>query len=102
MSQPTVTISSPTAAAGARTVYFVKFNTSSPNGGLSRQAVSTITVTFPSGTDISSALGNTSVVDVTANNTAVGTCTKNGLVTCTLFSSASIPPSHRSASRSTA
>ena len=91
ITQPTVSISSPSAAAGARTVYFVNFSTSA-TGGLSRQAVSQITVTFPTGTDITSALGNTSVVDVTTS-TAVGACSKSGLIaTCTLFSGASIAP----------
>ena len=102
ITQPQVTISSPSAAAGARTVYFVTFATSS-TGGLSRQGVSNITVTFPTGTDITSALGNTSVVDVTNNNTAIGSCGKSGLVaTCTLFSGTSIAAATRSASNSTA
>ena len=54
---------SPSAAVGARTVYFVSFTTSA-TGGLSRANNDSITVTFPSGTDITSALGNTSVIDV--------------------------------------
>jgi hypothetical protein len=95
VSQPTVALSNH-APSAAGVQYTVSFTTSSPNGGLSRQGVSTITVTFPSGTDITSGLGNTSVVDVTANNTAVGTCNKSGLVaTCSLFSSATIAAGHQ-------
>src|SRR5690242_13563455 len=46
---------SPSVAAGARTVYFASFSTSG-TGGLSRADNDSITVTFPSGTDITSAL----------------------------------------------
>jgi hypothetical protein len=68
VSQPLVTNGNPTAAAGARTIYSVAFNTSA-NGGLS--GGDQITITFPSGTDIthlsSSAVKNSS-------GTTVGFC----------------------------
>jgi hypothetical protein len=59
----TVTNSSPSAAAGARTVYTVGFTTSPPNGGLS-SANCQLTITLPSGIDTST-LANGVVNDTT-------------------------------------
>ena len=94
VTQPTVTLSNH-APGAAGVQYFVAFATSSPNGTLSSQAVSQITVTFPSGTGLA-APGNTFVTDVTANNRVVGSCSKSGLVaTCGLNGGQSIPGGHQ-------
>ena len=95
ISQPAVTLVT-TPAAGARSEYLVDFTTSSPNGTLSNLALSQITVTFPTGSDITTALGNTFVRDVTANNATVGGCSKSGVVaTCSLNGGQTIPGGHR-------
>ena len=90
ITQPTVTNSAPSAAAGARTVYTVGF-TASSTGGLSQAGGSQITVTFPQGTDLSKVF--TSSVRDTSTNTLVGSCNASGLTaTCSLFSGASTNP----------
>src|SRR5207245_402825 len=64
VSRPTVTVA-PTAAVGARTGYTVVFNTSA-TGGLSQAAGSTVSVSFPSGTNVNSLSGG-SLTDTTTN-----------------------------------
>jgi len=64
----TATISSPSAAAGARTNYVMTFQASS-SGGLAGSAGSTITVTVPSGTGLASISGT-----VFDGATQVGSC----------------------------
>ena len=87
ISQPTATITSPSNAAGARTVYSIAFTTSS-TGGLSALANSQITITFPSGTNLATVVGS-SVLN--SANTDVGSCTTSGLTaTCGLFGGDSI------------
>ena len=91
VAQPVVTMVT-SSAAGARSEYLVNFQTSSPNGGLTAQGVSQITITFPTGTDITTVSGNTFVRDVDANNAIVGSCGKSGLVaTCGLNGGQMIP-----------
>src|SRR5947209_7450399 len=70
VTQPLVTNSSPTAAAGARTVYTIAFSTSS-NGGLSATNRDQITITFPTGTDITH-LSNSALKN--SSGTTVGFC----------------------------
>ena len=94
VTQPSVTLVT-TAAAGARSEYLVNFQTSSPNGGLTSQGVSQITITFPTGTDITTVSANTFVRDVDAGNAIVGSCGKSGLVaTCGLNGGQTIPAGH--------
>ena len=52
MTTPTVTISDPSAAAGAKTRYVIGF-TVSATGGLSNEAGSELTVVLPAGTNTS-------------------------------------------------
>src|SRR5438067_1553480 len=69
VSNVTVDNTSPSAAAGAQTTYTVGFTTSS-TGTLTGPS-GTITIAFPSGTDLS-AVSSSSVVDVTNANKQVG------------------------------
>ena len=81
----TVDNTSPSAAAGAKTVYKISFNTTAgPLAGSDQ-----ITINFPAGTT----LGPNSNSAVTVNGGAsVGNCGRNGLVaTCTLGSGKTIP-----------
>jgi hypothetical protein len=81
-SQPSVTDSSPSSAAGARTVYTIAFTTSA-TGGLSAKAGSQITITLPSGTGLGS-LSGSSVTDTTSGQ-QVGSCGTSGVVaTCSI------------------
>src|SRR6267143_1480841 len=64
VSTPTVTVG-PTAAAGARTGYTVVFKTSA-GGGLSQAAGSTVSMTFPSGTNVNT-LTSAYLTDTTTN-----------------------------------
>ena len=68
-----VTNTAPTDAAGGRTVYSIGFTTSS-TGAMSTLANSSITITFPSGTNFGNA--NSSAI-LTANNTSIGSCSLN-------------------------
>ena len=84
-----VTNTSPTDAAGARTVYSISFSTSS-SGALSTAANSAITITFPTGTVLSNV--NSSEI-LTANNTNIGDCSLNQnnlTATCTFFSNETV------------
>ena len=84
-----VTNSSPTDATGARTVYSIQFDTSS-TGGLSTAANSSITITFPSGTGLTSV--NSSQI-LTAGNQNVGDCSLNQntlTATCEFFSNETV------------
>ena len=84
---PTVTIASPSAAAGALTRYVIGFNVSA-DGGLSGEAGSAITVNLPSGTGVSGWQSGT-VRNVTTS-TDVGSCpqpSSGPTTTCTFFSS---------------
>ena len=72
ISQPTVVNSSPSAAAGAKTVYVVTFATSK-TGGLSNAAGSQITLVFPTGTNLGSVFSS-SVDDTTSGANGLGSC----------------------------
>ena len=80
---------SPTDAAGSRTVYSILFDTSG-TGGMSTLANSAITITFPSGTGFSNV--NSSQI-LTANNTDIGSCSLNQTTltaTCQFFSNETV------------
>jgi hypothetical protein len=94
VSQPAVDISSPSAAAGARTTYVVRFKVSD-TGGLSAEAGSTIDVGLPLDIGTDGWVGGT-VRDMTLDKD-VGTCgkpedTRIPTSTCGFFSSASVAP----------
>src|SRR3954451_12027148 len=84
VTNPTVDNASPSAAAGARTLYKVGFSTSTPNGPLRNFDGSQIRVTFATGTTFTGYGGGT-VRDVTTAQD-VGTCgSPSGLlITCSL------------------
>ncbi len=84
-----VVSSSPTDAAGGRTVYSITFDTSS-TGSLSTAANSAITVTFPSGTGLTNV--NSSQI-LTAGNQNIGDCSLNQTnltATCEFFSNETV------------
>jgi IPT/TIG domain len=84
-----VTSTAPTDAASARTVYLVAFDTS-PTGGMSTLANSSITITFPSGTVLSNV--NSSQI-LTADNTNIGSCSvsqANLTATCEFFNNETV------------
>jgi hypothetical protein len=87
---PTVANSSPSAAAGAKTVYVVAFTTSA-TGGLSNAAGSVITLVFPSGTGLGS-VSTSSVDDTTTASNGVGACNvpSGETITCFLYGGNSI------------
>ncbi len=90
VSQPTVTNSPPTSAAGGRTVYTIGFTTSS-TGGMSGKAHSQITITFPGSTSMRSII-NTSV---NVGATQVGSCgigSADNIEICTIFLASSVGP----------
>ena len=78
---------SPTTAAGGRTVYVATFSTSTTGGAMSGTARSQITLTFPSGSSTVT-IANGTVTDVTAANTVVGGCGENTptIETCSINS----------------
>jgi hypothetical protein len=82
--------SSPSAAAGAKTVYVVTFTTSRA-GGLSNAAGSTIKLAFPSDTNMGT-VSASSVDDTTTGANGIGTCnpTPGGTIICSLNPGASI------------
>jgi len=84
LSGVTVTNTSPSNGAGAKTHYTVPFTTSA-TGGLSTSAQSTITVTFPTGTGFTGYGGG----DVFVGATRIGSCQSPNLstlqITCGLF-----------------
>ncbi len=83
-----VTNSSPTDAAGARTVYSIEFDTST-TGGMSTLANSAITITFPSGTGLT----NVNSSQILAGNQNIGDCSVNQnalTATCGFFSNETV------------
>src|ERR1044072_1473646 len=88
LSNITVNNASPSAGAGARSQYVIKFATTAP-GGLAATAASSIDVTFPNGTTFGNFNGGGVFVDST--NTRIGNCsTPNATTrvsTCTIFGS---------------
>ncbi|WP_028067088.1 beta strand repeat-containing protein [Solirubrobacter soli] len=86
----TVANAAPSAAAGARTQYVVRFTTSA-TGGLSNGANSRLDFTFPAGTTFPGWAGGT----INVAGAAVGNCgAPNGLaVQCSLFTNGAIAPS---------
>jgi hypothetical protein len=90
----TVDHDAPSDAAGARTRYIVRFETSS-TGGLAANANSRIRVTFPAGTTFAG-YTNGSVRDLNAPETSVGSCGgPSGLrIECSLLAGASVPGGH--------
>ena len=92
-SQPTVAFSSPSGAAGARTIYTIGFTTSG-TGALSNTANSQITINFPASTGLSTIVKST-VTDTTAAAT-VGFCSFSNTttLTCSLNTGQTIPASH--------
>jgi hypothetical protein len=87
---PTVADSSPSAAAGAQTVYVVAFTTSG-TGALSNAAGSEITLVFPAGTGLGSVFSS-SVDDTTTATNGLGACNapSGETITCFLYSGNSI------------
>jgi hypothetical protein len=83
VNKATVNNSSPSAAAGARTVYVVRFNTSN-GGGLSNGAGSRITLVFPAGTRLGSVFAS-SVDDTTTSANGIGACNPPSGETITCF-----------------
>ncbi len=85
LSNLTVAMSSPSAAAGALTTYKVGFKASS-TGGLSGEAGSTIKVVFPAGTVLTNLTGSVSV-----GATQIGFCDSatGTTATCQFYSSSS-------------
>ena len=85
----TVDNTTPTQAAGARTVYKVAFTTSS-TGGLSEAANSRIDLSFATGTSLANWTGGT----VTVAGTSVGACTRltDPHAQCWLYSGRTIAP----------
>ena len=92
-SQPTVAFSSPSGAAGARTIYTIGFTTSG-TGALSNTANSQITINFPASTGLSTIVKST-VTDTTAA-AAVGFCSFSNTTTlsCSLNTGQTIPAGH--------
>ena len=88
MSNVTVTVASPTSAAGALTTYKVGFKTS---GSGSLTSSSTITITLPAGTSLANLIGS----PVMLGTTQVGFCThpSNTSATCQLYSGQTIAAS---------
>ena len=80
----------PSDGAEARTQYVAQF-TVSATGGMSQAANSRITVTFPAGTTFGGYTGG-GVVDVTDNDTSVGSCSSpvGQTITCSLFGGAAV------------
>ena len=76
ITQPTATINSPSAGAGARTRYVIGF-TVSTTGGLSSEAGSQITINLPTGTTAPGWQGGV-VRDVNGRNVDVGSCSNPG------------------------
>ncbi len=91
ITQPTVTDTPPSAAAGAQTTYLVAFTTSA-TGGLSGGAGSQITIVLPAGTGVSSLTG---FVTETGSTQRLGNCNVSSgtTVTCPLFSGSTIAAS---------
>ena len=85
---------SPTAAAGARTVYVVSFTTSA-TGGLANAANSQITLAFPAGTSFAG-YNASSIVDPATGTTSIGSCggPSGTTLTCGLFGGKAIPAGH--------
>ena len=88
ISQPQVTVSAPSNAAGAKTNYQVAFTTSA-TGALSQAAGSEILLTFPAGTNLTTYF-TSSVRDGTGTN--VGGCNNDvgQTITCFLFTGQTI------------
>jgi hypothetical protein len=91
VSKVTMDDSSPSAAAGAKTVYVVTFTIVSRTGGLSNAAGSTIKLAFPSDTNVGS-VSASSVDDTTTGANGLGACnpTPGGTIICSLNPGASI------------
>jgi hypothetical protein len=89
-----VSNTTPTAAAGARTVYVVTF-TASATGALSNAANSQITLAFPAGTTFGG-YNASSIVDPAAGTTSIGSCggASGTTLTCGLFGGKAIPAGH--------
>ena len=100
ISQPQVTVTSPSNAAGAKTNYQVAFTTSA-TGALSQAAGSEILLTFPAGTNLTTYF-TSSVRDGTGTN--VGGCNNDvgQTITCFLFTGQTIDANENVTSRSTA
>ena len=93
VSQSSVAFSSPSGAAGARTIYTIGFMTSG-SGLLSATNSDHITISFPAGTGLSTIVKST-VTDTTAAAT-VGFCSFSNTttLTCSLNTGQTIPASH--------
>jgi hypothetical protein len=88
ISQPTVTLSNQSPGAGAVT-YAFGFATSS-TGGLAGAGGSTISITFPSGTNLA-AVFNSNVTDATTGRQVGGNCAASGLTeTCFIFNGSTV------------
>lgn len=87
VSNATVTVSSPSSAAGALTTYQVGFTTSS-TGGLDGYTPSTINVTWPAGSGL-----NTTTGIVNAGGNTVGYCNSSSSTstTCPIYGGSAVP-----------
>src|SRR5207248_1676922 len=90
--------SAPSNGALARTVYAVTFTTGVSTGGLAAAANSQITISFPSGTNLST-FQNAQVFDTSSATptTSIGFCNVNTttlVATCFLTGGSSIPAGH--------
>jgi acyl-CoA hydrolase len=89
VSQPTVTNSSPTTAAGGRTDYLIAFTTSS-TGGMSGKANSQITITLPSSANVRSDVNSSVTVGGGASLGSCGVGNTNNIAICSLGSASTI------------
>lgn len=86
VSQLNVDPSTPSNAAGAKTSYVITFQ-ASVSGGFTGSG-GKITITFPSGTDLTKVVSSQVFDTTTAPTTQIGSCGASGLVeTCSLFPS---------------
>ena len=90
VSQPTVTNTPPTTAAGGRTDYVISFTTSS-TGGMSGTAHSQITITLPGNTSVRSDVNSS--ITVAGSSTSLGNCglgATDNVAICSLGSTSTI------------
>ncbi len=92
VSQPTVTNSSPTPAAGGRTDYVIDFTTSRSGGGMSGKAHSQITITLPSTASVRSDINSSITVGGGASLGNCGIGPSDNIAICSLGSTSTIAP----------
>ena len=90
VSQPTVTNTPPTTAAGGRTDYLINFTTSMTGGGMSGKAHSQITITLPPTASVRSDVNSSITVGGGASLGNCGIGPSDNIAICSLGSTASI------------